>query len=230
MKALVTAGSRGIGQSIADCLADCGHDVAVVSRTDSIHRHYQYDLMLPNATEAMANDVIGSFGYPDILVHNLGGTLDITDPFCSTEDWGRVFRLNLGIAVELNLRFVPTMQDRAWGRVVHVSSVAGTENQGTVPYCAAKAALNAYTRSFGRVVASDGVCVSAILPGAVYTEGGYWDRDVSYSDTFAKQRMAIQRLGHPEEIGRFVAFLCSKDASFVTGSTFLVDGGQGRAF
>lgn len=226
MKALVIAGSRGIGKSIADCLMETC-EVRTVARSSA---DYCYDLMLPEAPAAMANEVIGSFGYPDILVHNLGGTLDITDPFCPPEDWSRVFRLNLGIAVELNLRFVPTMQERQWGRVVHISSVAGTENQGTVPYCAAKAALNAYTRSFGRVVAADGVCVSAVLPGAVWAEGNYWDKDVSYSETFAKQRMAIQRLGTADEIGRFVAFLCSKDASFVVGSTFLVDGGQGRAY
>lgn len=227
MKALVTAGSRGIGKSIANCLAEQGHEVKTVARTEA---DYLYDLMLPHAPEAMAQEVIGSFGYPDILVHNLGGTLGITDPYCSPADWGKVFRLNVAIAVELNLKFINNMQEKQWGRIVHVSSVAGTENQGTVPYCAAKAALNAYTRSFGRVVAPDGVCVSAVLPGAIYTEGGYWDRDVSYSNAFAKERMAIKRLGTADEIGKFVAFLCSKDASFVTGSTFLVDGGQGRAF
>ncbi len=226
MKALVIAGSRGLGASIADCLRET-YEVRTVARTNA---DYLFDLMLPHSPSAMADEVIASFGYPDVLVHNLGGTLDITDPYCSIEDWAKVFRLNLGIAVELNLRFVPNMQERGWGRVVHVSSVSGTENQGTVPYCAAKAALNAYTRSFGRVVASDGVCVSAVMPGAVWTEGGYWDRDVSYSDNFAKQRMAIQRLGMPDEIGRFVGFLCSKQASFVVGSTFLVDGGQGRSF
>jgi 3-oxoacyl-[acyl-carrier protein] reductase len=132
------------------------------------------------------------------------------------------------VAVELNRELVPHMQKQKWGRVVHISSVSGTENQGTVPYCSMKAALNAYTRSFGRVVAGDGVCVSAVLPGAVFTSGGYWDHE--RAQAFVTNRMAIGRLGKVEEIAKFVGFLCSDDASFVVGSTFLVDGGQGRAF
>ena len=112
----------------------------------------------------------------DIVVHNMGGTLDITDPFCSIDEWRRVYRFNFEVTVELNGMLVPAMQVRRWGRVVHVSSISAMENHGPVTYCAIKAALTAYTRSFGGVVAPDGVVVSAILPGAVFTEQGYWDR------------------------------------------------------
>lgn len=226
-KALVTAGSRGIGRAVAEALADEGAEVAVVSRTDpGTFRHFGYDLT--TSSWQMMVELINSFGYPDIVVHSLGGTLGITDPFCAPEDWLKVYRLNLGVAIELNRAFIPYMQRKKWGRIVHVSSVAATENQGTVPYCSMKAALNAYTRSMGRVVAKDGVSISAVMPGAVFTQDGYWDHP--RAEKFVQERMAIGRLGTADEIAQVVAFLCSSHASFIVGSSVLVDGGQGRAF
>ena len=245
-KALVTGGGRGLGRSIAECLAREGVRVAVVSRTkadiagfvgarESGQRYgIACDLMADGAPARMVGELAESFGYPDIVVHNVGGTLDITDPFCSAADWRRVYRFNLEIAIELNLLLVPRMQKQKWGRVVHVSSIASLENQGTVPYCSVKAALNAYTRSFGRYVSADGVCISAVLPGAVFTDGGYWDKTSrerpEHVARYLDERMAIKRFGKPDEIGEVVAFLCSEHASFVVGSAVLVDGGQGRAF
>jgi 3-oxoacyl-[acyl-carrier protein] reductase len=97
-----------------------------------------------------------------------------------------------------------------------------------------KAALNAYTRSFGRFVSADGINVSAVMPGAVFTEGGYWDtasrERPEHVEKYLSERMAIRRFGKPDEIGAIVAFLCSEHASFVVGSAVLVDGGQGRVF
>ena len=129
---------------------------------------------------------------------------------------------------------VPAMQNRKWGRVVHISSISAMENHGPVTYCAMKAALTAYTRSFGGVVAPDGVVVSAVLPGAVFTEGGYWDvtsRDnPEHVRKYLTERQRIGRFGRPEEIGNYVAYLCSELASFSTGSIVPVDGGQGRGY
>jgi len=244
-RALVTGGGRGLGRSIASCLANEGVQVAIVSRTKedidsflrefgSDHRGLTYDLVADGAPTQMVDELLSSFGYPDIVVHNVGGNLDISDPFCSVSDWRKIYRFNLEIAVELNLLLVPEMQKKQWGRVVHISSIAALENQGTVPYCAMKAALSSYTRSFGRFVSKDGVNISAVLPGAVFTKGGYWDTTLKtrpeHVEKYLKERMAIQRFGEPDEIGKVVTFLCSQQASFVVGSSVLVDGGQGRTF
>ena len=240
-KALVTGASRGLGRSIASCLAKEGATVALVARNqedlDSFlkefgkqHLALSYDLMEKDSPVKMVKELILKMGHPDIVVHNVGGTLDITDPFCSLSDWQKVYRFNLEIAVELNLLLLPHMQRQQWGRLVHVSSVAALENQGTVPYCSIKAALCAYTRSIGRFVSKDGINVSAVLPGAVYTEGGYWDKTSKerpeHVEKYLKERMAIQRFGEPDEIGKVVTFLCSEHASFITGETFLIDGGE----
>jgi len=244
-KALITGGGRGLGRSMAECLAREGASVAIVSRTaddvrsfvddyGSQHLGLVYDLVPEGQPKKMVAELREKFGDPDIVIHNVGGNLDISNVFCSVEDWRKVYRFNLEIAVELNLELVPAMQKKKWGRVVHVSSIAALENQGTAPYCAMKAALNSYTRSFGRFVSADGVVVSAILPGAVFTEGGYWDKTSkerpAHVEKYLNERMAIKRFGRPDEIGNVVTFLCSEHASFIVGSAFLIDGGQGRVF
>ena len=247
-RALVTGAGRGIGRSIAINLAAEGATLAVVSRTASDleslveeiggaaegHIAIPMDLMEEGAPDTLLDQLEADFGLPEIVVHNLGGTLDIRDAFCSIQDWRKIWRLNVEIGVELNLRILPAMQAKGWGRVVHVSSIAAVENQGPIPYCSTKAALNAYVRSMGRLVSPDGVIVNAVLPGPVFTEDGDWDRmrqnRPEHVEKFLSERVAIQRFGVPDEIGRVVAFLASEHASFCVGSIVPVDGGQGRGF
>ena len=247
-RALVTGAGRGLGRSIALNLAAEGAKVAVASRTQSDieslvdemggesagHHGVVSDLVRDEGPTELISDLTDGFGEVDIVVHNLGGTMDITDPYCSVEDWRKIWRFNLEVAVELNGALLPPMQKNGWGRVVHISSIAAMENHGPVPYCSIKAALTAYTRSMGRVVAPDGIAMTAVLPGAVFTEGGYWEETLQnrpeHVEKYLEERMAIRRFGVPDEIGRVVAFLCSEDASFCIGSIVPVDGGQGRGF
>ncbi|MEQ8733918.1 MAG: SDR family oxidoreductase [Rhodospirillaceae bacterium] len=247
--ALITGAGRGLGRSIAECLAREGVKIAAVSRTkedieslvesiggpSSGHLGLAMDLTPDGAPQELFTRLENhNFAPVDIIVHNMGGTLDITDPFCSVEDWRKIYRFNFEVAVELNGLLVPSMQVRKWGRVVHVSSISAMENHGPVTYCSMKAALTAYTRSFGGVVAPDGVVVSAILPGAVFTEKGYWDQASrerpEHVKKYLTERQRIGRFGKTEEIGNYVAYLCSELASFNTGSIVPIDGGQGRGY
>lgn len=248
-RALVTGASRGLGKSIAQCLAREGARVAVAARNAGQVERLAEELggrgaghvavSLDLAAEGSPRTLVEQLGAEDfhavdIVVHNLGGTLDVNDPFCSVHDWRRVWRTNIEVAIELNLLLVPGMRQRRWGRVVHISSISAMENHGPVPYCSVKAALTAYARSFGRVVAPDGVVVTAVLPGAVFTEGGYWDEAArerpDHVEKYLADRMAIHRFGEPDEIGNVVAFLCSEQASFCIGSIVPIDWGQGRSF
>lgn len=246
--ALITAAGRGLGHSIAKCLAKEGVRIIATSRTESDlntliesiggtgagHVAIPLDLSTNSGPQKLLDHVLAKVGEPDIVVHNLGGNLDITDPLCSLEDWQKVMRINLEVPVELNRILVPIMQKKQWGRVCHVSSISALENQGPPAYCAAKAGLTAYVRSLGRFVSKDNVIMTSILPGAVFTEGGYWDtaskERPEHVQKYLQERMAIQRFGKPDEIGEVVTFLCSNLASFCVGSAFLVDGGQGRVF
>lgn len=248
-RALVTGGARGLGQSAASCLAREGAQVAIVSRTAvdveaqveamggtaAGHLGLALDLLADGAPDELLSRLQSAGFWPiPIVVHNVGGTLHVTDPLCSLDDWRRVLRFNLELAIELNISLVPPMQADGWGRIVHMSSIAGMENQGPVTYCTAKAALNAYTRSLGRVLSPDGIVVTAVLPGAILCEGGYWDQAQrerpEHVEKYLADRMASHRFGRPEEIGEVTAFLCSEHASFCIGSLVPVDGGQGRSY
>lgn len=244
-KALITGGSGGLGKAIAEALIQEGVEVCIVARNlermqeylenyDGNHLALKYDLIEEGIPTIMVNEVLEKFGTPDIIIHNVGGTLDISDPFCSVEDWRKVYRFNLEIAVEINQILLPKLQEKKWGRVIHISSIASLENQGPITYCSMKAALTAYTRSIGRIVSSDGISVSAVLPGAVYTEGGYWDytskNRPEHVEKYLNERMAIKRFGTLEEISKITTFLASDYAGFIVGSAFVVDGGQGKTF
>ena len=142
--------------------------------------------------------------------------------------------LNVEVALELNRAFIPYMIKKKWGRICHISSVSSIENQGSPSYCASKAALNAYVRSLARYVAKHNVILTSVMPGAVYTKDGYWDKESKKNPKKVKkylsERMAIQRFGKTSEISEIVKFLCSDLATFFVGSAILVDGGQGRSF
>ncbi len=243
-RALITGASRGIGMAIVKSLAAEGVKTASVSRTpisndelninNNDHISIELDLIKEGSGTELFKTLSERWGLPDIIIHNVGGNLDITDPLCGIEEWRKIYRFNLEIAIELNNLFIPNLISQKWGRIIHISSIASLENQGTVPYCSMKAALNAYTRSLGRFLSPNGISVSAVLPGAVFTEGGYWDKTLKsrpeHVAKYLSERMAINRFGKVEEISDFVTFLCSDQASFVVGSSFLVDGGQGRVF
>lgn len=242
-RALVTGASRGLGRVIALTLAREGAKLVVVSRTASKldalleemggkskgHQSIAADLMAEAEPGRMLEAAVSQLGPLDIVVHNLGGTLGINDPFCAVGEWRRVWCLNLEIALEINRLVIPGMQSRKWGRVVHISSLAAEKGRTSIPYAAVKAAVNAYARDVGRAVAADGVVVTAVMPGAMLAKGGPWDiksrENPEYVKTYIKERVAVQRFGRPEEISEFVAFLCSEKASFFAGDVLPVDGG-----
>ncbi|MBP9841528.1 MAG: SDR family oxidoreductase [Simkaniaceae bacterium] len=245
---MITASGRGLGRAIAKKFAVEGARVIINSRSESDlkellnelseisvgHSMFCSDLTTPGAPEDLCDFLKGQNLNPDILVHNLGGNLGITDPFCPVSDWHKVMRVNLDVQITINNALIPYMIKNKWGRVCHVSSVSALENHGPPTYCAAKAALTAYVRSFGRYVAKHGVVLSSILPGAVLTQDGYWDEAQKnrpeHVEKYLRERMAIQRFGSPEEIADVVTFLCSASSSFCVGSSFVIDGGQGRSF
>jgi 3-oxoacyl-[acyl-carrier protein] reductase len=158
----------------------------------------------------------------------------MSEALSSPDDFWEVMKFNLASSVTLNSGLIPGMVSRGWGRICHVSSISSLENQGVPSYSAAKAALNAYIRGVSRSVAPNNVVLTGVLPGAVFTEGGYWDEQSrkrpDHVRKYLEERMAIRRFGTPAEIANIVTFLVSDLASFMTGSLVLADGGQGKVF
>ncbi len=245
--ALVTGAGRGLGKGICQTLSNNGVNIIAVSRgTEGLedlkssldssmdHHFFLCDLELENSSQDLISQLDSKNLSPDIIVNNAGGNLGFTDPLKTSEGWRQVMRLNVEAAIDINERYIPDMQEKKWGRICHISSIAALENQGPPAYCASKAALNAYVRSLARYVSEDNVILTSVMPGAVFTDGGYWD-DASVNrpehvEKYLNERMAIKRFGTVDEIAEAVAFLCSDLSGFCVGTCMLIDGGQGRVF
>lgn len=245
--ALVTGAGRGIGRGVCTTLHREGANIIAVSRTEQTlielegelgsnpsNIYLPIDFAAESSVDGLVKYLHESGKFPDIVVNNLGGHVGPTDPLQTSVAWDQTQLLNIYTAMAINEAFIPEMQRRQWGRICHVSSLAAMENQGTPAYCATKAALNAYVRSLARYVAADNVILSTVMPGAVHTQGGYWERTAvdrpEHFSEFIESRMSIGRLGEVAEIAEAVTFLCSDLASFCVGTMMLVDGGQGRTF
>ena len=246
--AVVTGAGRGLGEGICKTLASEGVKIIAASRNvkdlekliDELggkkagHSFISIDLSTNDGPSKLIKYVNQKSLHPNIIVNNVGGNLDYIDPLGPVDEWKKVMRINVEVALEINRSFIPNMQLKKWGRICHVSSISALENQGPPAYCAAKAALNAYVRSLGRYVSKDNVILTSIMPGAIFTKDGYWDLALQnrpdHVKNYLNDRMAIKRFGKVEEISNLVAFLCSDQASFCVGSALLADGGQGRSF
>ena len=134
------------------------------------------DMQLPGSLEQLQERLTADFSTPEIIVHNLGGSLKITDAFASTEDWMRVWYFNVGIAHELNRLFTPNMVSRKWGRIVHLSTLSTHTHDGYVPYMSAKCALDGYVKGMSRLLSKDNVILNALAPGLVGLQGRYFKR------------------------------------------------------
>jgi NAD(P)-dependent dehydrogenase (short-subunit alcohol dehydrogenase family) len=176
----------------------------------------------------MADRLLAQFGRVDILVNNAGGTERVPIQQCTATQWHATFAQNLDAAFYCTHAFLPGMVDRAWGRVVNVSSMAslrGGHPQETVHYAAAKAALNSYSQGLARAVARTGVTVNVVAPGFVDTP--LQDLPLGRRPIFEKLAASTPagRAALPREIAAAVRFLASDAASYLIGEVITVSGG-----
>ncbi len=229
--ALVTGGAQGIGEAITKGLLSEGCEVIFTTRDPGALARMEACGAKGILTDLEDLDIGGI----DILVNNAGSTLSVKNPHCSTEELRKVMRLNFEIPRELVEMVLPHMQFKKWGRIVNITSCGGMENRGPVTFCCAKAALTAYTRSMGRVLALEcpGVVMSAVYPGVVYTAGGHWENILKERPEHwekYKKEIPVGRFGEPYEIANQVVYLCSDIASFHHGAIIGVDGGLSKGF
>ena len=233
--AIVTGGTRGIGEAISLALHEAGVTVAAnyagnderarafTERTGI--KAYKWDVADFDACQAGAAQVAEELGSVDILVNNAGITRDGTILKMSYQMWKEVMDTNLGGCFNMAKAVFAGMRERKWGRIVNIGSINGQAGQyGQVNYAAAKSGIHGFTKALAQEGARFGVTVNAIAPG-------YIDTDMVAAvpaDVLEKivAKVPVGRLGQAQEIARGVAFLCADDAGFVTGSTLSINGGQ----
>ena len=233
---LVTGGGTGIGAAIARQFAVegaavviCGRRASVVTQTAAALASAGYTVLpVPGdiATDAdrIVNTVVDRFGRLDVLVNNaaIAAGLDIEEMTIGA--WRQVLAVNLDAAFELVLYALPHLATHQ-GCVLHISSISAVTGEfDDVAYATSKAALEGFSRRLAIELATHGVRSNVIRPGLIRTEAFAALPEDFYSSQLPM--IPLQRLGQPEDIARAAAFLCSAEASFITGAVLTVDGGE----
>ena len=248
--AIVTGSSRGLGLAAAKSLAAEGCRVSINARGEGRLLAAEAEIAAvagsPGKTLALAADVttldgvqavvnrtVETFGGVDILVNNVGlagggGLLETSD-----KEWQEAFDQTLLPAVRASKLVVPHMPKRG-GVIVIIASIFGREAGGRMTYNALKAAEISFAKSLAQQLAPSNIRVNSVSPGSILFEGGSWWRRQQADPTgigeFVKRELPFGRFGRPEEVGDVVAFLCSERASWISGTSIVVDGCQSRAF
>jgi acetoacetyl-CoA reductase len=233
--AIVTGGTRGIGEAISVALKDKGHTVAATyagndaaaqafSQRTGI-RTYKFDVADFAACKSAVEAIERELGPVEIVVNNAGITRDGTIHRMAPESWQAVIDTNLGSCFNMCRCVIDGMRDRNFGRIVNIGSINGQAGQyGQVNYAAAKSGIHGFTKALAQEGAAKGITVNAIAPGYIDTDmvravpQNVLDKIVA--------RIPVGRLGHAHEIARGVLFLVDDDAGFITGSTLSINGGQ----
>jgi acetoacetyl-CoA reductase len=234
--AIVTGGTRGIGQAISVALKQKGFRVAAnYAGNDTAARKFQAESDIPvykwdvgdyKSCENGIGQISRDLGPIDVLVNNAGITRDGVLHRMSKENWDAVIRTNLDSVFNMTRLVIEGMRARGFGRIISISSVNGRKGQaGQANYSAAKAGLLGFTKAIALECASKGITCNVIAPGYINTEMvAAVPKDVLESKILPQ--IPIGRLGTPEDIARSVAFLAADEAGFITGACLDANGGQ----
>lgn len=249
--AVVTGSSRGLGLAIARTLASEGCVVCLCGRTESTLAQARRDVAIravgderviaiaadvstPDGVKSVIDGTIAAFGGIDILVNNVGLARGATITDTSDAEWQEAFDQTLFPAIRASRLAVPHMKQRGGGSIIIIASVFGREAGGRMTYNAVKAAEISLAKSLAQELASSNVRVNSVSPGSILFEGGSWwkrqQENPAAIAEFVKRELPFGRFGTPEEVGDVVAFLASPRASWISGTSVVVDGCQSRAF
>jgi NAD(P)-dependent dehydrogenase (short-subunit alcohol dehydrogenase family) len=235
--AIVTGAATGIGEAIARRLAKSGATVvvmdlnlagaeAVAGSLGGGSFAIEADVSRDEAVRRAIQTVMERTGQIDILVNNAGIAGRAAPVWEQTdEDWQRNIAINLTGVFQMCRAVAPHMRARKYGRIVNIASIAGKEgNPNMSPYSATKGAVIAFTKSVGKELATEGICVNAVAPAVIQTQ--ILDQLTPEQVSYMTQKIPMQRTGRPEEIAAVVHFLASPDCSFVTGQCYDASGGR----
>ncbi len=233
--AVVTGGTRGIGEAISTGLQNAGYTVAAIyaGNDEAALRFkektgiatYKFNVSDFEACEKALEQITSEIGPVEILINNAGITKDGTMHRMSYDQWNSVIQTNLASCFNMARLVIDGMRERNFGRIVNIGSVNGQAGQyGQVNYAAAKSGIHGFTKALAQEGAAKGITVNAIAPGYIDT-----DMVRAVPENVLEKIIAgipVGRLGDASEIARGVLFLVSDDGGFITGSTLSINGGQ----
>jgi NAD(P)-dependent dehydrogenase (short-subunit alcohol dehydrogenase family) len=238
--ALVTGGSKGLGKAMARGLAEAGADIFISSRhedelksalaeilkgTERRGAYLVADMSKREEVRKLAAVVLEKMGRVDILINNAGTNVPQAIDVITDVEWDRIMEINLNSVMSLTRALVPQMKSRKWGRIIHISSImAFVSNNGRNVYSATKAALVGMARSSALDLGEFGITVNCIAPGPFMTDLPASVLSKEEQDRFAKMT-ALNRWADPKELVGTALLMASDAGSYITGSTFVVDGG-----
>jgi 3-oxoacyl-[acyl-carrier protein] reductase len=250
--AMVAAASKGLGKACAIALAEEGCRISICARNAEELELSRTEAARLSETIAITADVTRlsdlenwhrktteNFGPVDILVTNTGGPpvkrfMELTD-----EEWESGVESTLMNVVRLSRLVIPGMQQRGWGRIIHLTSLVAKQPMDELTISSTiRAGLSGLTKTMANQLGPDGITVNAVLTGHIMTDRQYHiadrrvkERGITYEEYFASQsaEVPLRRIGEPRELGEVVAFLASERASYVTGVSLQVDGGLIRS-
>ena len=233
--ALVTGGTRGIGEAICLALKDAGFKVVATyaGNEEAAQKFidqtgiqaYRFDVGNYDDCQEAVRKIENEVGPVEVLINNAGITRDGTMHKMTFEQWNKVIQTNLTSCFNMCHSVLDGMRERGFGRVVNIGSINGQAGQyGQVNYAAAKSGIHGFTKALAQEGAAKGITVNAIAPGYIATEMVRAVPENVLEKIVA--RIPIGRLGEASEIARGVVFLTADDAGFITGSTLSINGGQ----
>ena len=243
--ALITGSSKGIGKAIANSLKEEDCKIILNGRTNSTLKktaksmgenvdYFVADVTNKKSCIKLHDHILKKYGKLDILVCNVGDGISVSSGNETEKDWEKMLGINL-ISTTNMIQTFKKLLTKSNGSITCISSIAGIETiDAPVAYATAKSALNTYVKQMSRPLAKEKIRINAVVPGNIMFENSVWDKKLKKNPkkvkNFIKNHVPLKRFGKPEEIGNIVSFLSSNKSSFITGSIFIVDGGQTRSF
>lgn len=244
---LVSGSTSGVGKATAEVLLKEGCIVFINGRKEQALKESSRELggkvyeicsdltVTSNINNAFSIIYEKTGKHPDIVIANIGSGRSVMGWDVDDEEWLRVFNINFFGTVRLCREAIRNMEKNKYGNIVCISSITGCEAiSAPVPYSTAKAAVLSFVKNTSDVVAKHGIRINAISPGNVLFEGGIWDKKIKENKNevlnYINNEVPLQGFATPYDIANMAAYLVSDLAKFITGSNFIIDGGQVRKF